>query len=294
MESNSGIWAPWGRKKDQEKTEADEYTEQLTELVEDGLSKEFLSHSEAEMIENVLEMRDKQAHDIMTDRSRIFALSRDLTLRDAMADILRDGKTRYPVYAEDLDDIVGMLHLRSALEAYMHPECLDMPLKDIDGLVSEAHFIPESKQIMNLFREMQSHKVHIAVVVDEYGQTSGIITLEDILEEIVGSIMDESDKDESGIQKRRDGTFVIEGIAQMEDVCRALNLDLGQEDFDTLNGFLISRLDRIPAQRERPVVKYGGWIFRVLRVDDNMIQLVAASKDPDWTGLGTGEEEDQQ
>ncbi len=283
-----GLWSPFGRKRDQEKTEEDEYMEQLSDLVAEGTDKDFLSRNEAEMIGNILDMKEEQAHDIMTDRSQIFALSETLTLREAIDDMLRDQKTRYPVYREDLDDIVGILHLRTAFDAYLHPENLDIPIGQIAGLVQEAHFIPETKQIMNLFREMQSRKIHIAVVVDEYGQTAGILTIEDILEEIVGSILDESDKDESGIEKRRDGSYIIEGVAHMEDVCRTLNLDLGEEEeeFDTLNGFLISRLDRIPSQREKPVIRFGGWIFRVLRVGDNMIQLVSVSKDPDAGAQG--------
>ena len=146
--------------------------------------------------------------------------------------------------------------------------------------------MPESRSVDSLFREMQSQKVHMVVVVDEYGQMSGIVTMEDILEEIVGNIMDEYDEEEEFIRPLEDGSFLINGLAPLEEVAQTLEIQLGEEDqeaYDTLNGFLISRLDRIPGEEERPVIPFGGYDFCVERMENKRIAAVRAVRRPDTT-----------
>ncbi len=247
-------------------------------MVEEGQESGALPKNEADMIQNILGLEDLQAEDIMTRRSQIISLPASMTLEEASGEMIRAGKTRFPVYREDLDDIIGMLHLRAAFVASRDPEAMKKRLDEIPDLLYEAHFIPETKSIGPLFKEMQSRKIHIVVAVDEYGQTSGILTMEDIMEEIVGSILDESDVEEKLIEQRKDGSFVISGSARLEDVGEALGIAFDDGDFDTLNGFLISLLDRIPGPMERPEVKYGGWLFQILLVRNNVIQKVHAKK----------------
>ena len=163
-------------------------------------------------------------------------------------------------YEKDIDDIVGILHMRDALNWAEQDENRERHLSELDGLLREAHFIPETRHIDTLFKEMQSQKIHMEIVVDEYGQTAGIVTMEDILEEIVGNILDEYDEDEDFISLREDGTVLFDGMTPLEDVSEALGIEFEEEDlenYDTLNGFLISRLDRIPKEGEQPELEIG-------------------------------------
>ena len=175
--------------------------------------------------------------------------------------------------------------------------CLDRRQSDgkeigkIEGLLREAHFIPETRNINSLFKEMQSQKIHMEIVVDEYGQTSGIVTMEDILEEIVGNIMDEYDVDETFITAAEDGSFLLSGMTPLEDVAEALEIEFEEEDYDTydtLNGFLISKLDRIPRENEDSEILHEGYRFKILKVENKMIHTVRASRIPEETSQ-TGE-----
>ena len=172
------------------------------------------------------------------------------------------------------------------------PENKDKTLRDVPGLLREASFIPETRSIDTLFKEMQSNKIHMEIVVDEYGQTAGLLTMEDILEEIVGNIMDEYDEEEVFILEQEDHSFLMNGMTPLEDVMDALDIRFSEEDsdtYDTLNGFLISRLDRIPQEDEKPLVEYGGYRFQVVKVGNKLIETVHVSKSeiPD---PGEGEE----
>lgn len=154
--------------------------------------------------------------------------------------------SRCPVYQESIDNIVGILHIKEALAFSLNASLYHTPISEIKGLVREVHFIPETRNINALFREMQSAKNHMVVVVDEYGQTAGIVAMEDILEEIVGNILDEHDEEDIMIEKQADGTYLMNGMAPLEDVAETLGLELDTDDYDTLNGFLISLIDKIP------------------------------------------------
>lgn len=254
--------------------------EEIMLMVNEGHERGVLEAGEAEMITNIFELNDKEAGDIMTHRTSITALDASMALDEAVTYILSEANnSRFPVYEKDIDDIIGILHMRDALKFAEYEKIRKKSLKEIDGLLREAHFIPETRHIDTLFKEMQSQKIHMEIVVDEYGQTAGIVTMEDILEEIVGNILDEYDEDEEFISKRDDGTFIFDGMAPLEDVAKALELEFDEEDsdnYDTLNGFLISRLDRIPKEGEHPQVQYGGYLFKVLSIENKTIHAVTA------------------
>ena len=232
------------------------------------------------MITNIFEFDDKEAADIMTHRKSMVALDGETTLAEAMAFVVKEAvNSRFPVYEEDIDNIVGILHMRDMLAFAEKREDLDKPISKIPGLLREAHFIPETKNINALFKEMQSEKIHIEIVVDEYGQTAGLVTMEDILEEIVGNIMDEYDKEEPDIVERGNGAFLLSGQAPLDDVEDALKIEFEEEDrdnFDTLNGFLISRLGHLPEENERAEVTYGNYVFRILKAENKVIRTVSA------------------
>ena len=252
--------------------------EDIMSMVNEGHEQGVLEADETEMITNIFELGDKEAADIMTHRTNMTALDGSMSLKEAVDFILNEGvNTRYPVYGEDIDDIIGILHMRDAMAFAEKEENRDRMIKDIPGLLREANFIPETRNIDTLFKEMQSRKIHMEIVVDEYGQTAGLLTMEDILEEIVGNIMDEYDEEEDFIQAMEDGTFVMSGLTPLEDVMETLDIELPEEDsdtYDTLNGYLVSRLDRIPQEGENPQVEFGGWLFEVERAGNKMIESV--------------------
>lgn len=254
--------------------------EEIMLMVNEGHEQGVLEAGEAEMITNIFELNDKVAGDIMTHRTNLTALDASLTLDEAVTYILTEAiNSRFPVYEKDIDDIVGILHMRDALVFAERAENRSKRLQEIEGLLREPHFIPETRHVDTLFKEMQSQKIHMEIVVDEYGQTAGIVTMEDILEEIVGNILDEYDEEEEYISKRDDGSFIFDGMTPLDDVAKALAIEFEEEDYDnydTLNGFLISRLDRILKEGEKPEITYGGYLFKVLSVENKMIHAVTA------------------
>ncbi len=263
------------------KKDIDNVTEEdIRSMVNEGHEQGILEAGEAEMITNIFELDDKTAEDVMTHRKSLVALDGSLTLREALDFILKEGKnSRYPVYREKIDDIIGILHMRDAVVFFEKDDYKDMPLAEIPQLLREAHFIPETRNLDNLFREMQSQKIHMEIVVDEYGQTVGIVTMEDILEEIVGNIMDEYDVEENFITAEESGSFLMNGMTPLEQAEEVLGITFEKEDeelYDTINGFLISKLGRIPAEGENPVVSCLGYEFQILNVENKTIRLVRA------------------
>ena len=259
--------------------------EDIMSMVNEGHEQGVLEAREAEMITNIFELNDKEAGDIMTHRKNLVSLDGEITLKEAVKFILTEGyNSRYPVYKKDVDDIIGILHMKDALIAAEIEENNDRQIWEIEGLLREAHFIPETRNLDTLFKEMQSRKIHMVIVVDEYGQTSGIVTMEDILEEIVGNILDEYDVDEENIVPSDDGSYVMNGMTTLEEVERTLNIEFDEEDYDsydTINGLLISRLDRIPQEGEQSEVSIMGYRFKILQVENKMIQTMRVWKEED-------------
>ena len=176
--------------------------------------------------------------------------------------------TRIPIYENDTDNVIGTLNIKDLIVTNVDDSF------NIRKIMREPFFTYEHKNTSELFKEMQLKRYSIAIVLDEYGQTAGLVTMEDILEEIVGNILDEHDEEDTYIEKKPDGTFVMNGMTPLEEVGEALNLDFEDEDYDTLNGLLISLIDKIPSEHEVFEVKYKGYIFEVLSVEDKMIKYV--------------------
>lgn len=232
------------------------------------------------LIRNIFRYMDKDAKDIMTHRKDIVAIDGNDKLDDVLKFMLSESFSRYPVFKEDIDEIVGFLHLKEAMLCYMQEELRNLPVFELKDCIRPVALIPETKSIDKLFKEMQAAKKHIAVVIDEYGQTSGIVTLEDILEEIVGNIMDEHDDEDEEISHMSDGTYQVDGLTELEDLEELLGIKFEKEDYGTLNGFLIDQLDRVLSEddTEISVVEYEGFRFTVLAVDNNTIETVKIEK----------------
>lgn len=258
----------------------DENTEDVTEeeiisMVNEGHEQGVLLATEAEMITKIFEFGDKEAEDIMTHRKNILAIDGTMTLGDALDYMLSESKSRFPVYAENIDNITGILHFRDAMRAHKNPDNLSLPVKDIEGLIRETMYVPETKNIDDLFKTMQQTKTQMVVVVDEYGQTSGLIAMEDILEEIVGNIMDEYDEDEEFITETDNADeYVIGGMTPLAELEERFGISFEEKEFETLNGFLISKMDKIPEENEEFSIDVGDYEFRILSVENRMIQSV--------------------
>ena len=260
---------------DDPKDNNDNVTEEdIVSMVNEGHEQGVLLESEAAMINNIVEFGDKSAKDIMTHRKNLVAVNGEWSLNQTIRFILNENKSRFPVYIGDIDNVVGVLHLKDAVVAHEKPHLKTKKIKDIPNLFRETLYIPETKNINVLFKAMQSEKIHMVVVLDEYGQTSGIVAMEDILEEIVGNILDEYDEEDNNIIKQADGSYIVKGMTPIDELEDILGIDFHEEEYDTLNGFLISKLDHIPAEDERTEIREDYARFKILAVENKMISLV--------------------
>ena len=263
-------------------TAGEDLTEQeIMSMVNEGHENGVLQESEAEMINNIFTLDQKEAKDIMTHRKQIMALDGTCSLQEVLAEIRDMGYSRYPVYLDDVDNIIGIIHIKDILNQMLDQTNMEQQLTKINDLIRPASFIPETRNIDVLFKNMQSQKIHMVIVVDEYGQTSGLVTMEDILEEIVGNIFDEHDAEEEQIVEEADGSYVIDGMTDFDDVCELLEIHGEElEDFDTLSRFLISRINKIPVNGEHYQVSAYGYRFDVLLVEHRVIRTVRVTKEP--------------
>lgn len=252
--------------------------EEIISMVREGHEQGTILASEAELIHNVFEFDDKEVKDIMTHRKNIVSLDGNMSFIDAIEFIIDTGKSRFPVYENDVDSIIGVLHIKDAFTFFEKNEVYRSSINDIDGLIRPVDFIPETVNINDLFKKMQSKKSHLAMVVDEYGQISGLIAMEDILEELVGNIEDEHDEEENYIRKNDDETFIMDGMTEFSDVKEALSLPVDDDAYETLNGFIISLSDKIPEEGDKTVISAYGYRFSVMSVEDKVIKQVMIKK----------------
>ena len=252
--------------------------EEIISMVKEGHEQGTILASEAELIHNVFEFDDKEVKDIMTHRKNIVSLDGSMSFIDAIEFIIDTGKSRFPVYENDVDSIIGVLHIKDAFTFFEKNEVYRSSIKDIDGLIRPVDFIPETVNINDLFKKMQSKKSHLAMVVDEYGQISGLIAMEDILEELVGNIEDEHDEEENYIRKHDDETCIMDGMTEFSDVKEALSLPVEDDAYETLNGFIISLSDKIPEEGDKTVISAYGYRFSVMSVEDKVIKQVMIKK----------------
>ena len=253
--------------------------EEIRLLVDVGAESGNIGANESEMIKNIFEFDDKTAGEILTHRTDIAALPVDATLDEINALLVESEYSRIPVYEGSVDNIIGILHAKDMLKYLISRECSG----DIDlrSMLMEPYFVPASKKANELFREMQHEKVHITVVIDEYGGTEGIVTMEDLIEEIMGSIADEYDDEEQPeIQRLEDGVFLVSGAASLEDVAESVGVALPEGEYETLGGYIVSLLGRIPEDGERPVVELESMILQAQEVEDKRINSVKIIKKP--------------
>ena len=250
--------------------------EEIKQLVDDDNGE--LEMSQREMINKVFEFDDTTAGDIMTHRTDIIAVEDDKNIMDVVKAAIDEGFSRIPIFHEDLDNILGIIYVKDLLKFV---GCEISKDEDIKAYIREPLYVPETIPCDRLFEKMTDTRIQLAIVVDEYGGTAGLVTIEDIIEELVGDIEDEYDEEDESIQKLDENTYIFEGVTDIEDVENALGISFPEGDYDTLAGFVISRLGFVPTQNDiDAVVDYSGVVFTVLEVEDRRIEKIKASKSP--------------
>lgn len=272
------------------KTEENVTEEEIISIVNEGHEQGVLEAGEVEMISNIIEFDEKEAKDVMTHRKRMVAIKADTSIEDALNFMLNEPFSRFPLYGENVDDIIGVLHVKDVMNYYTDGKLRKRPLVEASH---RPYFVPDTQDLDVLFRSMQEGKIHMAIVADEYGQTAGLVTMEDILEEIVGDIKDEYDKEEDLIRRDGDGRFVVSGEVSLSELVQETGLKIRKEDeesFDTLNGLLISLLDHIPQDDEVFSVEYEGFCFDSVATKARMIRRVRMRELPPSAESQEGEE----
>ena len=245
--------------------------EEIKSLVDAGEEYGVINQIEKEMINSIFDFDDKLAKEVMTPRTEVYMINIKLPL--SIEELLEENYSRIPVYEGDMDNIIGILYLKDFLhEAYQ----VGFENVGIKKLLHRPYFVPECKNIDQLFKELQKSKRHLAVLIDEYGGFSGIVTIEDLIEEVMGDINDEYDDDEPFIRKIDNDTYIVNGLISIKELNDKLHLNLDEEteDYDTLGGFLINQIDYIPSETEECMVEYENLLFKVECVKDKRIETV--------------------
>ena len=260
--------------RDQEEKQA-QTEEEILSLVEEGQEKGLIEDDTKSIIENVFDFDDTVAYEIMTHRRDMTALEDTDDLKTVVDVAIESGHSRIPVWRDDIDNIIGILYVKDLLRYVGAPAPANFKLS---AILRPALFVPRTKDCRSLFGFMQKNKTQIAVVVDEYGGTEGIITLEDLIEDILGNIQDEYDKEEDEIRRLSDGKFTVDGSTAIEDVEELTGVELSDDDSETIAGFMLSNLGRIPAAGEQPSIEHSGLRFTANKTDGRRILEVLIEK----------------
>lgn len=260
--------------------------EEIRMMIDEGEEKGTIERGEKLLLNNVFEFNDIIVSEVMTPRTEMYAIDIKDDLSELLEEIDEFKYSRIPVYDEDIDDIKGILFVKDILK----------PLKDnkkinIKDLMREPYFVPESKDIDELFKEMQQNKVQMAIAIDEYGGTAGLITMEDIIEELVGNIFDEYDDEELDVKKIDDNTYILSGTITSYDLKKIFGIEIPEGDYETLSGYLIDRLGRIPDENEHPVIEDEKLTYKVEEIEDKRIKYVKVCRNMEEKEEKQGEKE---
>lgn len=249
--------------------------EEIRMMIDVGEEKGSIDKEEREMINNVFEFNDKTASEIMVPRKEVYALDMNLSISKVLEEITNNEDFRYsriPVYDEIIDEIKGIVYIKDILLSTKNKSV------KVKNLVKEAYYIPETKPLNELFEDLRKNRKQIAIVVDEYGGTAGIVTMEDILEEIVGEIYDEYDIVENSCEKVDENTYILNGSISIWETEKALSIEIPEGVYDTLSGYLIEELGRIPDEKEKPIIETDDVVYKVEAIKDKRITKVKACK----------------
>ncbi len=252
-------------------------TDELRAVVDEGRREGILQSNASRMIHRVVDLQSEDVAAIMTPRTDMVTIPADTCLQAALHLMVEQGYSRVPVVGKSVDDVVGILYARDLLTASVSLQA-ELETRNVDSIAREVFYVPESQGIETLLEKMQQKKVHMAIVVDEYSGVSGLVTLEDIIEEIVGDISDEYDEEiQPMISRENDGTTIVDARFHIDDLNNELNLELPEDDdYDTVAGFLMSNLGRIPRQAE--TIESHGLAFEILEADERQLKRIRISR----------------
>lgn len=256
-----------------EEHEAAHTDDEIKILVAESYKHGLIDKSEYTYVDNIFDFTDKNVKDVMIPRMDMVCVFSEDSYDSILETAIEEKYTRYPVCKDDKDNIIGFIHIRDLYEQKIRNNG-----KTINGIIRNIISVPESIPINDMLKRFQKEKENIAVVIDEYGGTAGIVTVEDILEEIVGSLRDEYDDEEKEIDMIDNNTYLVKGIVHLDRIADLTGVELPVNEYDTLNGFLIGQLGRIPSASDKPVIEYEGLVFKVEKVEDKRILLVKICK----------------
>jgi len=245
--SDTGIWrriATLLRFRHRKKPSQPDLQKKIQQLIDVGEEEGLLSEGEGEMIQSILSFSDTLAREIMVPRTDAVIISADTPIEELLQLVIQEGHSRFPVHGGSIDNIIGILHVKDLLSCWSE-EHLD--LKDI---LRTPYFIPETKKISHLLKELRDKKSHMAIVIDEYGGTAGLVTIEDIIEEIIGEIHDEYDNDDTLMVATDEGDLLVDARLEIEKLVEHFNLEVPKGNFESVGGFIISLLGRVPQPHE--------------------------------------------
>lgn len=247
--------------------------EEIKMMIDEGEEKGTIDQEEKELLNNVFEFNDTTASEIMTPRIDIFALKISQDLYEVL-DELDDYKySRIPVYEDTIDNIKGIILIKDILK-----DLRDKKKINIKKLIKEVHFVPESVPIDKLFRQLQRNKMQMAIVIDEYGGTAGLVTMEDILEELVGNIFDEHDEEELEYELIDENTYMVNGNISIGDLEKIIGIEISDGDYETLSGYLLGKLEELPPEGEETIIEDGKLTYKIEEYEDKRIKRVKICK----------------
>ena len=247
--------------------------EEIKMMIDQGEEKGTIEKGERQLLNNVFEFNDIIVSEVMTPRTDIYAIDIKDNVKELTLDRVLFKYSRIPVYEENIDNIKGILFIKDIIKPLKNNEQIDFK-----KIMREPYFVPESKDIDELFKEMQQNKVQMAIAIDEYGGTAGLITMEDIIEELVGNILDEYDEEDPDIKKIDDNTFILSGTLTSYEIKKLFNVEIPEGDYETLSGYLLDRLGRIPDENEHPVIEDDNLTYKVEEMEDKRIKYVKVCK----------------
>lgn len=247
--------------------------EEIKMMIDEGEEKGTIQEDEKEMIHNIFEFNDITVSEVMTHRTDVYAVDINSDIDDILKELGEYKYSRIPVYDEEIDDIKGILFIKDLLK-YVNSK-KNVKIKNI---MREAYFVSENKPINELFKDLQKNKMQMAIVIDEYGGTAGVVTMEDLLEEIVGNIFDEYDEVENEYEKIDDNTFLLSGGISISELKKIMQVDIKEGDYDTLSGYLLELLGRVPKDDEKPTIETDKVIYKIEEYEEKRILWVKACK----------------
>lgn len=248
--------------------------EEIKSFVEVGREHGAINETEKEMINSIFDFDHKLAHEVMTPRTEAYMINIKTPLNEYLDELIEERYSRVPVYEDDNDNIIGILYMKDFFsEARKH----GFENVDIRSILHPPYFVPENRNIDELFKELQTSKKHMAVLIDEYGGVSGIVSIEDLIEEVMGNIDDEYDEDEPAIEKIDSNTFIVPGILSINEFNDYFNVDIKSETYDTISGFMIETIGYIPKNTEEKYVEYDNLVFKIKEMKEKRIEKIKLS-----------------